>query len=210
MGGSKISDSKSSSDPETFDSQKAAVVNPKVTSLKKALTNAKASVLSHNKKKAVGGVKSKEVVKDIGNGGIKINAGGSKIQDIVKPTDENSNKSKKRPGVANHSSRNVKKPRVQPLFEALRVHDEFVTEDEQEADEVLEEGDGEFELTFGKDQCEKCPGCKSLMVSSNTNISINVANCCYIINCIQCGARITLKNALSERQRQFLYSNLNA
>merc|ERR1712098_260774 len=31
--GSKISDSKSSSDPETFDSQKAAVVNPKVTSL---------------------------------------------------------------------------------------------------------------------------------------------------------------------------------
>merc|ERR1719342_2060152 len=99
----------------------------------------------------------------------------SRIPNVVKPSNEGSVQSTKRPRAAKPASRNFKKPRVQPLFEALRVEDEVVTEDER--DELEEEEDRQFELTFGKDPCEKCPGCNSLMVSTSTNISINVASC---------------------------------
>lgn len=86
--------------------------------------------------------------------------------------------------------------------------EQVVTEDEGE--ELDEEEDRQFELTFGKDPCQKCPGCKSKMVFNNTNISINVVTGSYIINCTVCEARITIKNALNDRQRQFLHSNLKA
>ena len=190
---SKVPDSNSSRDSDSCDNQESQVGKQKVMNLKNAL--------GHDAQKATGQVKDKEAKSMIADER-------SRIPNVVKPSNEGSMQSTKRPRAAKPASRNVKKPRVQPLFEALRVEEEVVTEDERE--ELEEEEDRQFELTFGKDPCEKCPGCKSLMVSTNTNISINVASCCYIINCMVCEARITIKNALSDRQRQFLHSNLKA
>merc|ERR1712029_1200351 len=61
-------------------------------------------------------------------------------------------------------------------------------------------------LRYGKDDCDRCPGCGEQL--SPKEVSINIVEATYIINCVSCQTRIIIRNAFSDRQKAVLYSNI--
>merc|ERR1712133_24772 len=88
----------------------------------------------------------------------------------------------------------------------ISLREALCSSDDVDSDSsYTDEDEDTVELVFGKDNCDDCPRCQKEIQKKEENISINIVDGTYIIICGFCDVRIVLKNALSERQKQFLY-----